>query len=101
MPATVTVASTYGKEASAPTFIHKLTVLGDSSYPTGGYELSLSTKLPSKTIIACWAEPQAGYAFQYDAVNDKLLFIVGSTFAEVGSGQNMSAVTATIFVLAE
>ena len=48
----VTLVSTAGKSASAPTYVDRLTVEGPASYATGGHALALSTKLPGRSVVA-------------------------------------------------
>lgn len=100
MAATIAVQETAGQRASAPTFTERLDVTGDSSYPTGGYDLGLATLFPGRTVVAVHAQPNpggTGIFFKYDHGNDKLLFLDGDG-AEIAATTNVSADTAEVTV---
>lgn len=70
----------------------------DSSYPTGGESLT-AAMLGLSAIEFVIAEPAAGYTFEYDHANSKLLArwvdttVDGAPQAQVADTTNLSAVT--------
>ncbi len=77
MAATVAQAAYDGAKPLAPSFIDRLTVTADDSYPaaTGGYPIDLSTELPGKTVVAVIPVMSSdGYLGWWDAQNGKLKF---------------------------
>lgn len=71
-------------------------VVGDASYPTGGYpltaaQLGLSTELDFINGTVYAAPVATITSVSYDAVNSKLKFLAGG--AEVANATNLSTVT--------
>jgi hypothetical protein len=70
----------------------------DTSYPTGGYPISLVgvTNADGYAIALVEAEPRGAYRFFWNPSTEKLLaFVVSSDSAsEVTNGTNLGAVTA-------
>lgn len=104
MAATITEISKAGEKPSAPTFARRLTVQGDSSYATGGYDLGLATLYPGETIIAVVAQPEnAGpnaFFAEFDYGTGNLLFLDGAG-AEVVATTDVSGSTFQVLVLSE
>ena len=100
MAITLTDVAGTGERPHQPIFVHRMTVLFDTSYPTGGEVLGLSAELDGATILSVCAEAQAGYDFLYDYANDKLKVLDMSTDAEVTNGTDLHTVTAVVTVVA-
>lgn len=103
MAATLTFQANAGKQPAAPTFVDRFRVQGDTSYPTGGYELKLDEELPGKTVIQAFANPQVAndWGFSYDRASDKLIVFVISTGAQVGSGVDLAAMDTELVVISK
>lgn len=97
----------HGFSPTDVTGVINATIIGDSSYPTGG-TASFSAYVTEKlvrgvTVVAVHGigiGGGAGYHLSYDKANDKLLVHVGATALQVPNGTDLSGVTfnATIFV---
>jgi len=79
--------------------------LGDAAYPTGGtpgFAASLSAAIGrgNLTILAVVPQDCGLHAPVYDAANDKLKVIVGSTGLEVAPG-DQSAITYNLLCICE
>lgn len=78
-------------------------VTGDSSYPTGGEDLTRAT-LGFVNIENVTATNAGGYVFEYDRANQKLkaywvdTTVDGAALAEVAAATNLSSVTTRIEV---
>lgn len=101
MAATLGTVTTQGKVPLEPSFLEKVTVTMDGSYPTGGEVLGLATKFPGKTILAVQALGLAsnGDLPVPDLTNDKLKMFVLSTGVEVANAVDLTGVTAEILVI--
>ena len=108
MAATITLQDTIGEVPSAPTFVARIRVQGDASYPqaTGGYPLGLDTLLPGKTILGVTMSVVADLTPSdigcvYDRANDKLKCFVISTGTEVADTASAAALDVELLVFAE
>lgn len=100
---TVTVSDFDGASASDKLIVVKLSIPGDSSYPTGG-SAAFSTTLNNALAAAGYpgsyeivsVEPNGlngGYEVIYDSVNNKLLTVVKSSGVETADTTNLSGTT--------
>jgi hypothetical protein len=107
MAITVTTPDNFGGIPSAPSFVHRLNVVLDSSYPSGGYELDLQTRVgEGKTIGPVWAVgkvtssgmPDTRY-YYYNRVTDKLVAMKADGSGEVAAATDLSTITVEVNVL--
>ena len=100
---TLTLVKAGGKVPSAPLFAERISVLGDSSYPTGGtasFSATVAAAVGRAVDIVDVISGDCGdNHVEYDAANDKLKVRVISTGAEVANATNQSAVTFNLTVL--
>ncbi len=103
MAATLTFQANAGKQPAAPTYVDRFRVQGDTSYPTGGYDMKLDEELPGKTVIQAFANPQVAsdWGFAYDRAGDKLLVYVLSTGAEVTGGTDLATMDTELVVISK
>jgi len=105
MGATIGTITTKGKAALQANFVHSFNVTFDSSYPTGGEALALSTHLAGHAILLVKADPVLPYSFGYDYANDKLKVYeengTSGVTAEVAPATDLSALTVGVRVLTE
>jgi hypothetical protein len=92
-----------GNSASDPYYVEEVTVVGDTSYPTGG-SIGLDTAYQAidaahsmRTIIAVHTIDAFGYGVGWDSTNKKLKFY--SSGAEVTSTTNLSGVTFKLLLI--
>lgn len=104
MAATIAVVESAGQAPSRPTNVRRVTVLGDSSYPSGGYAFSLGDGFEGEDILAVIPQPAEGNANakvgEYDYAVDKLLFLDGA-LAEVTGATDVSTQTITCIVVTQ
>lgn len=97
-----TVTSVSATAAQGPVFTDRLTVVGDSSYPTGGTAgLAAALKALRKDqrdIVSVVDEGVATNKIEYDKANDKLLCYVRATGAQVANATDLSGTTFKICV---
>lgn len=106
MAITKTIVNTGGKSASTPTFTHRIDVVLDSSYPTGGELLSLPAFIGTgKTILSVQARGKVtstGFpdirTYEYDAINDKLIGL-DNVRAQVANATDLSLITVELYVV--
>lgn len=90
--------------------VHLVDVTFDSSYPTGGEVLGLSAlgvkDATKATVFVTQVAPvTVGYAFAYDATNDKLVAfwvdttVDGAALAQVADTTDLSAVEVRLLVI--
>jgi len=107
MAATVTLQTSAGKQPAAPTFVERVRLQGDTSYPaaTGGYPLGLATVLGpgAKEVLGVMPAVQVGndWGIQYDRANDKVKVFLVSTGAEVANGTNLAALDVELLVFSK
>jgi hypothetical protein len=83
-----------------------ISVTGDSSYPTGGYALSL-TECDMKRIVSVEPIVQSGHIVEWSRSTGKLLFYKNQATAnsnpmvEVTAATNLTGVTVEVLVLGE
>lgn len=97
-----TLTRTDHVEAGGPVFHDRVSIVGDTSYPTGG-STGLLAKLRAVTkdhraIVSAKGEAENGANYaEYIPATDKLFVRVAATGVEVANGTDLSGVT---FVLA-
>lgn len=78
-------------------------VVGDSSYPTGGYAVAVSQSGFNHVVGVIVMHSPAGYCLEWDSVNSKVKFYrvntTGAAQAEVPAATNVTGVTAKLLVL--
>ena len=94
--------------AQGPIFYDRLTIVGDTSYTTGGTvaftaSLQAVAGMEGKEIVGLWVENgQGGTVFDndlfFDHTTDTLVATVLSTAAEVGNAVNLSGSTFSVLV---
>lgn len=83
-----------------------ISVTGDTSYPTGGYPLSL-TECDMKRIISVEPIVQVGHIIEWSRATGKLLFYKNQATAnsnqmvEVTAATNMTGIVVEVLVLGE
>lgn len=103
----LTITKIAGREAPEPDGIGLRTVRKvafDTSYPTGGEPITDAglglSKAPDFVVIP----PKAGYVFEYDGTNKKILAYVeeavaaGGPLLEVANTTNLSALTGVLVI---
>lgn len=103
-PAPSMLAAQTGEAPGAPTFVERLSFVGDDSYPTGGtaaFQQFVRDILGGRAIEIIDIIPGdcADNVPYYDKTNDKLKVRVLSTGAEVANATNLSGVTFNLTVL--
>lgn len=105
MPPTITFQANAGKQPMAPTYIDRIRVEGDTSYPqtTGGYDLGLAALLPGKTVLGVSTAIMVGsdWITQFDRATGKLKVVVISTGAEVANGVDLAALDVELLVFSK
>lgn len=109
MIGTITLIHAAGAMPSAPSFLDRISFLGDAAYPTGGtagFKALFRAKAgDNRTPLAVIVEDCGGYTATYDVTNDKLKVWYGNTDAadgpniEVPNATDLSGVTFKLAVL--
>lgn len=98
-----------GQVPAAPTFVDRVSFLGDGSYPTGG-TAGFAAKLQAlakdgRAPIAVIGQDCGGYVPVYDEANDKLKVYksAGSAIAlaEVANAADLSGTTFNVIVISQ
>lgn len=113
LPASATIRDRGGVQPQAPTFVDKISHVGDDAYPTGG--TLLYSDFVNARLFGDGSDPGrrtildvVGYGFtagaithlvRYDKATDALLVFVLATGAEAGAAANLSGVTFELAVL--
>lgn len=71
-------------------------VVGDSSYPAGGYSLELGNYFKSNSIDDVLVSQNGGYTAEWDATTNKLIFTKGG--APVVTGTDLSNIKLKLYV---
>ncbi len=102
---TLTVTASDISSPIATTYIDKITLVGDSSYPTGGMTgvqaaLQAQTKDQRQIVDVRSRGPNGGYVPVWDSDNGKLmLYVCGGSAAVMGELANATNVSGTTFKL--
>lgn len=101
MAATATVVKKFSLGGTANLYVG--TIAFDSSYPTGGEAIDISSG--NETLEFVHAQIEGGYAFSWDKANQKLIAWYGDynnasdgVLIEVPNATDLSALTAIDFV---
>jgi hypothetical protein len=77
----------------------------DSSYPTGGEDISTTLKAKFGTLLQLMIEPSVGYNFVFDKTNSKIMAyyadydaVADGAFIQVANAADLSGVTAAKFI---
>src|SRR4051812_2299382 len=100
MAATITTVDSFGKVPTTPSYITHITVVPDTSYPSGGYTLGLTARLPKgatvahvvcKYFVISTGAPVLAARAEYNAVTDKVQIItIGTTPAEASGDLSLN-----------
>lgn len=106
MAATITTVDSYGKVPTAPTYVTKITIVPDTSYPSGGYTVGLTARLPKGATVAAthcrYVVISTGQAVlaaraEYNSVTDKVQVItIGTTPAEATGDLSLNRIDLTV-----
>ena len=101
----IAVSKEAGREGG-PVIAARITVVGDDSYPTGGtagFAALVAAALGiagTLDILAVEQQSLSDHVARYDRANDKLIFQLMSTGAEVANAVNLSGITFQLLVTA-
>jgi hypothetical protein len=109
MALTLTTPTKGGKAPSAPTFVDVIKAVLDTSYPAGGYAITMATQLPGKVVlrvaeatavIRASGNRSSRYA-HWNADTGKLMLFVQTTGVEVAGAVDVSADDVYLTVISE
>ncbi len=105
MSATITTVDSYGKVPAQPSNITHITVVPDTSYPSGGYTVGLTARLPKgatfvnahcRYVVTSTGEAVVDGRAEYNATTDKVQVFAIGTPAEASGDLHLNTIHITV-----